>query len=83
MAGTPFGDEVRRLRGERSQADLSAAVGISQGFLSKLELGERDRLGADVLFKLCKALGVSCDHFARFFDDPAPEPQARPLGKRK
>lgn len=81
-----FGEELRRLRGDRTQLDVATAAGITQAFLSDLETGRRERFGADVLYALCRSLGVSPDHFARFF--PAPpatdaEPAERPMGKRK
>lgn len=76
-----FGAELKRLRGDRSQQEVATAAGITQTFLSELETGRKVRLGADVLFNICRALGVQCDHFASFF--PAPEPADKPMGKRK
>lgn len=84
-----FGEEVARLMEVRelTQQQLAAAIGVHQTFVSKVIRGDRDRLGADVLFKLAKALGVECTHFAPFFEGgevPAsdPEPPAK-KGKKK
>lgn len=85
-----FGDEVARLMEDRklTQQQLAAAIGVHQTFVSKIIRGDRDRLGADVLFKLAKVLGVECTHFAPFFagkdEQPEPEPPAKPKrGKKK
>lgn len=78
-----FGDEVKRLRGERSQKSIADAVGVNQSFISKLEIGERDGIGADLLYRLCDVLGVPCDHFRAFFPAMPPADPPRPMGKRK
>lgn len=75
MSGSGFGAEVKRLRGDRSQAEIADAIGVHQSFVSKLEIGERDGIGAELLYRLCDALGVPCDHFKPFFATPAAEPE--------
>lgn len=84
----PFGEEVSKLMDEKklTQQQLATRIGVHQTFVSKLIRGERDRLGADILFKLCDALGVSCDHFRPFLTDDvaeAPEPAAPAPAKGK
>lgn len=73
-----FGVEVKRLRelAGLSQAGLAERIGVSQVRVSQIESG--GGVGADVLYPLCDALGVGCDHFRHFI--PAPE---IPKGKRK
>jgi transcriptional regulator with XRE-family HTH domain len=82
-----FGEELKRLMKEKGlvQKQLAEAVGVNQSFISKLTSGENTRLGADVLFKLAKALGVECTHFAGYFDEepePPPAPAAEPEAKK-
>ncbi len=60
---------------------------MSQTFISTLESGKDSRFGADTLYKLCDALGVTCDHFRPFLAgeeaEVEPMPVDRPQGKRK
>ncbi|WP_149113578.1 helix-turn-helix transcriptional regulator [Limnoglobus roseus] len=74
---TSFGDELKRLRNERgiSQQDMAdqvAKLGVtfSRSFLGMLEQGNAERLGADVLFRICEVLGVKCTHFQVFLAPP-------------
>jgi transcriptional regulator with XRE-family HTH domain len=86
MAG--FGDELVKLMTDKglSQRTLAVACGVNPTFISKLVRGERGRLGADVLYKLCDALGVGCDHFRPFLtgedEQPEPEPAAKKADKK-
>lgn len=72
-----FGEELSRLMTDKklSQAAVAASCEVNQTFISKLVRGESTRLGADVLYRLCHALGVPCDHFRPFLaaDLPAPK----------
>lgn len=63
-----FATEVKRLREEAklSQAALAGKIGVNQAFVSLVESGNRPGIGAEVLYKLCDALGVGCDHFRPF-----------------
>lgn len=72
-----FGEELGRLMKEKGlvQKTLADRVGVNQTFIGKLIRGDNTRLGADVLFKLAKALDVECTHFAGYFtDEVADEP---------
>lgn len=78
-----FGEEVKRLRELKglSQIGLSQAVGVNQTFISKVERGDRPGVGAEVLYRLCDALGVGCDHFRPFLapaDTTPPPPVEKP-----
>ena len=72
----PLDSEIRRLRelAGLSQAELAEKIGVNQSFISKLERGESARLGADVLFALCDALGVNCKHFRDHLPKPGRPP---------
>ena len=86
-------DELKRLRKEAglSQAALASVIGANQSFVSQLESGIKTGFGTDTLFRLCDALGVSCDHFRPFLSEPGgadenaaeDSPPDRPAGKRK
>lgn len=81
-----FGEEVKRLRAASglTQKQLAESSGISQGFLAKVETGARPGIGADVLYKLADALGVTCEHFRPFLGGGAVEqPAAKKRGKKK
>ncbi|QEL14046.1 helix-turn-helix domain-containing protein [Limnoglobus roseus] len=63
-----LGEAVKKLREAKgvSQQALADEIGVTQTFVSKLEKGDRARLGADVYLNLCDALGVDCNHFRKF-----------------
>lgn len=79
-----FGEELSRLIREKglTQKAVAEACGVNQTFIGKLIRGERDRLGSDVLFKLCDVLEVECNHFRPFLTAPAP-PTKPAVKKRK
>jgi len=54
---------LKELRAERkiSLSELSKLTGIDQGYLSRLERGEKSNPSAEVLSKLADALGVTTD----------------------
>lgn len=49
-----------------TQAQLAEKTGSTQSYVSKLVRGEKSGLGADLLYKMCSALGVPLDHFAPY-----------------
>lgn len=77
--------EIRRLRESLglSQAELAEKIGVNQSFVSKLERGESARLGADVLFALCDALNVTCQHFREHLPASGRPPAAPATPKRR
>ncbi|MCI8608440.1 MAG: helix-turn-helix transcriptional regulator [Firmicutes bacterium] len=58
-----LGERIQNVRKKKgfTQAQLSEAVDISQGYLSDIESG-KELPGRDVLFKLCEALDVGLDY---------------------
>lgn len=82
-------EEIRRLRDAAglTQHALAEQAGVSRTFIAGLEQGQRERMGADVLFRLADALKVKADHFRPFMsdtqaEDPPEEPE-RARGKWK
>ena len=86
-----FGRELKRIREAAgvSQKDLADAVGIKSPSLSQIESG---KIGPSVetLYRLCRELKVSADHFAKFFLDdgepvapPPPQPPTKKARKRR
>ncbi len=75
-----LGDEVKRLRlaAGKSQVQLAQAVGVSQGFVQKLEAGQRKGFSPQMMFRLSDALGVTCDHWRRFLPADLPGVRAGP-----
>lgn len=61
-----LGERLRLLRGDRTQAEVAKAVGISNTALSMYERGER-RPGDKVKIRLSKLYGVSIEKL--FFAD--------------
>lgn len=61
-----IGERIRELRIEHRLTieDLAARAGISKGFLSDVENGQR-RLGSDSLLRVAQALGASVDYLLR------------------
>jgi transcriptional regulator with XRE-family HTH domain len=57
-----FGKRLRRLRGERSQKDVAAGIGIPTTTYASLEQQETVPRGP-VLQRLCDYFGVSLDYF--------------------
>lgn len=87
---SPFGSELRRLRLEKglSQQSLAEAGGVSQGMIGHLERGVSQDIQASTLYRLCRALGVGCDHFRPFLagEEPSakpPEPDEKPKKPKK
>lgn len=57
-AARAFGQRLRALRGNRTQADIAAEARISRVYLSDLEKGKRPRPSVAVLERLAGVLGV-------------------------
>lgn len=56
-----IGDNVRRLRGERTQAELAAAAGVTPPTISKIETGSYTSLDIQMAVRLALALGCNLD----------------------
>lgn len=87
-AAEAFGRRLRELRGNRKQADIAAAAGISRVYLSTLEAGKRPRPSYEVLHQLALVLGIELlDAFAEPPAQPDPADAGRALavdtGERK
>lgn len=61
-----LGERVKRARQERglSQSDLAERLGLSDAYISKIEMG-KNAMTVTVLAKLSDALGVSTDWLLR------------------
>lgn len=79
-----FRDLLRDLRVRKgvTQAQLSAAVGMAQSFVSKYEMGER-RLDFIEVNRICDELGIGLDTFAKSYVSAVAESRSkkRPKGK--
>lgn len=71
---------LKALRGLRgwTQAQLSAASGVSQGTVSRLERGDSKGLYGDTQRALAGALGTSVAYLLGQTDDPTPDEHAQP-----
>ena len=74
-----LGKEIKKARIDRGwkQQDLQVATGLSQKYLSAVEL-DKAQPSFDVVKRIARALAVSLDTLAKDVDAPAPEPQTRP-----
>ncbi len=59
-----IGDNIKKYRELRSLTlpDLAAQAGVSKAFLWEIEVGNSKRPGAETLFKIAEALGVTIAH---------------------
>lgn len=71
-----------RVRKGVTQAQLSAAVGMAQSFVSKYEMGER-RLDFVEVDRICGKLGTSLESFARAFASAKSSGNERVKPKRR
>ena len=73
-----FRELLRDLRVKKgiTQAQLSAALGMAQSFVSKYEMGER-RLDFIEVDHICAELGVSLEQFVRSYAKALGKPYAR------
>jgi len=53
-----LGQVIKKLRGERTQAEIGKAAGVTKNYITMLESGKRKNPSIAVLKKLAKALGV-------------------------
>ena len=60
-----FGKKLKELRENKglSLSELSRRVDVSKSYISRLEAGKNDNPSADIINKMCKALGVSTEYF--------------------
>jgi len=60
---TPFGEELRLLRQQRSltQAQMAKAIGVSPAYLSALEHGKRGRPSWHLIQSIIQHLGIIWD----------------------
>lgn len=49
---------LREARGDRTQEEIAFQSGVSQGWISKVELGQVENPSADKIRKVARALGV-------------------------
>lgn len=61
-----FGEFVKsaRLRLSLTQNDVAEKVGVNQGYISRVEVGEREPT-LTVALKLCEVLGLDINDFAK------------------
>lgn len=53
------GRRIRELRGfDTNQKDFANSIGVSQGYLSSIERGEKE-VGAEILLKIANRYGIS------------------------
>lgn len=50
--------KLRKARGDRTQVEVAAAAGITQGALSQMETGQRHNPSLETVLRLATALGV-------------------------
>ena len=81
MSAKHFGDILKQLRNDASltQTELAKKVGTGRSFIAKLEAGLHIP-GWDVVQKLARVLGVSCEAFNEA--PPAAEP-TKPAAKKR
>jgi transcriptional regulator with XRE-family HTH domain len=77
-----FAEKLKELRTEKSlsREELASMSGLARATIRDYEQGRRQPLW-DVLFKLCNALGVSCEAFAPCAGStkaPPKSPRGRP-----
>ena len=56
-----------------SLSDLSKELGIARSTLSKMSNNKGKGIHTEVIEKLCKYFGVSCDELVTFVDEPNKE----------
>jgi transcriptional regulator with XRE-family HTH domain len=74
-----LGKEIKKARIDKGwkQQDLQAATGLSQKYLSAVEL-DKAQPSFDVVKRIARVLGVSLDTLAKEDEDPtAPKPAKR------
>ena len=60
---TPFGERMRKLRGERGETlkQMAAAIGVSSAYLSALEHGKRGRPGWHLIQRIISYFNIIWD----------------------
>ena len=79
-----FRELLRDLRNRKdvTQAQLSAALGMAQSFVSKYEMGER-RLDFIEVVRICGQLGIGIEAFAKSYVKALAESAGDKRDKRK
>jgi transcriptional regulator with XRE-family HTH domain len=54
------GLRLKSIRGEQTQADFAQKIGVSQGYLSHLERGEKE-IGPEILLRISAACGKTIE----------------------
>ena len=54
------GQRLRALRGSQTQAEFAQRIGVSQGYLSHLERGEKE-IGPEILLKISRTCQKSIE----------------------
>ncbi len=57
---TAVGERIRAIRGSDTQSEFAQRIGVSQGYLSHLERGEKE-IGPEVLLKISGVCGKSIE----------------------
>lgn len=90
MSGSEtFGQRLGRLRRHRglSQNKLNELLGLTQGYVNRMESGQRANPGMDILMGLAQHLQISLDYLVFGIGEdptmPATEGDLRPLHTRK
>jgi repressor LexA len=83
-----LGQEIKRLRKQSglTQVELAERLGVTQAYITNIENGHRSNLHQELWLKLCSALGVPLDHFAKYISPdvqvpPPPGPQLLDLSR--
>lgn len=80
MKQTRLANNLRRLRGERSQDALATEAGLDRCTINRIERGHTADPGSKTLSALAGALGVTVDELLR---EPDVEPKRRASGGRR
>jgi transcriptional regulator with XRE-family HTH domain len=90
MTKMKYGQVLKRLRESAglSQRALAEAASVAQPVVSNIENGHQEEVGATAHYRICAALGVTCEQFKAELDqaeqeEPNDEHTNKPKGKRK
>lgn len=80
-----FAEEFKLLRKKAglSQAKLAELAGVTQGWVSAIELGKKDIGSLETAFRLSDALGVPVEHWRPWILPPAPAPEPKQPAKKR
>jgi transcriptional regulator with XRE-family HTH domain len=60
-----------------TRRELAKQAGLHEQHLAKVERGQRQRIEADTIIKLARALGCSADYLMGLTEDPTPPNRPR------